>query len=40
MFNRILVALDDSEDSRHAFETALFLAKAADARLMIACFVI
>ncbi len=35
MFNRILVAVDNSEDSRYVFETALFLAKAADARLML-----
>lgn len=35
MFDRILVAVDNSEDSRHVFETALFLAKAADARLML-----
>jgi len=26
MFNRILVAVDNSEDSRYVFETALFLA--------------
>lgn len=35
MFNRILVAVDNSEDSRHVFETALSLAKAADTRLLL-----
>ena len=35
MFNRILVAVDDSENNSHVFEAALFLAKAANARLML-----
>lgn len=36
MFERILVALDNSTDNRSVFETALSLAKWADARLMLA----
>lgn len=35
MFQKILVALDHSETSKQAFEQALFLAQATNARLML-----
>lgn len=35
MFNRILVAVDSFEASGHVFETALFQAKATNARLLL-----
>lgn len=35
MYNRILLALRDSEHSQETFESALSLAQASDARLMI-----
>jgi nucleotide-binding universal stress UspA family protein len=35
MFNRILVAMDDSADSDHVFEEAQSIAKMTDARLML-----
>lgn len=35
MFQKILVALDHSETSKHAFEQAMFLAKATQASLML-----
>jgi nucleotide-binding universal stress UspA family protein len=35
MFNKILVAIDNSENSSHVFEEALSLAKATGANLML-----
>ena len=35
MFNKILVAIDPSDASKYAFDTAIFLAQKADAKLIL-----